>query len=46
MIWKTPSVSRGPELIALGGLTGCGKTLLLHELKKQGAQILDLEGNC
>ena len=34
----------GPELIALGGLTGCGKTLLLHELKKQGAQILDLEG--
>ena len=33
-----------PELIVLGGLTGCGKTLLLHELKKQGAQILDLEG--
>ena len=33
-----------PELIVLGGLTGCGKTLLLHELKKQGAQVLDLEG--
>ena len=33
-----------PELIVLGGLTGCGKTLLLHELRKQGAQILDLEG--
>jgi len=32
-----------PELIVLGGLTGCGKTLLLHELEKQGAQILDLE---
>ena len=33
-----------PELIVLGGLTGCGKTRLLHELKNQGAQILDLEG--
>lgn len=33
-----------PELIVLGGLTGCGKTRLLHELKRQGAQILDLEG--
>ena len=33
-----------PELIVLGGLTGCGKTRLLHQLKLQGAQILDLEG--
>ncbi len=33
-----------PELIVLGGLTGCGKTRLLHELAKQGAQVLDLEG--
>ncbi|MFT6180671.1 MAG: tRNA 2-selenouridine synthase [Akkermansiaceae bacterium] len=33
-----------PELIVLGGLTGCGKTRLLHELDRQGAQILDLEG--
>ncbi len=33
-----------PELIVLGGLTGCGKTRLLHEMKRQGAQILDLEG--
>ena len=33
-----------PELIVLGGLTGCGKTRLLHQLKRQGAQILDLEG--
>ena len=33
-----------PELIVLGGLTGCGKTRLLHELKRQGAQILDIEG--
>jgi len=33
-----------PELIVLGGLTGCGKTRLLHELQRQGAQVLDLEG--
>lgn len=33
-----------PELIVLAGLTGCGKTRLLHELKRQGSQILDLEG--
>jgi tRNA 2-selenouridine synthase len=33
-----------PDLIVLGGLTGCGKTRLLHELQRQGAQILDLEG--
>lgn len=33
-----------PELIVLAGLTGCGKTRLLHELKRQGAQTLDLEG--
>ncbi len=33
-----------PELIVLGGLTGCGKTRLLHEMKRQGAQVLDLEG--
>ncbi len=28
----------------LGGLTGVGKTHLLHDLAAQGAQILDLEG--
>ena len=33
-----------PELIVLGGFTGCGKTRLLQVLEKQGAQILDLEG--
>lgn len=40
---KTLGAER-PELIILGGYTGCGKTRLLHALKKQGAQILDLEG--
>lgn len=34
-----------PELIVLAGLTGCGKTRLLHALKEQGAQVLDLEGH-
>ena len=40
-----PLIGAGkPELIILGGMTGCGKTRLLHELHRQGAQILDLEG--
>lgn len=28
----------------LNGLTGSGKTLILHALKERGAQVLDLEG--
>jgi len=40
-----PTISSSrPELVVLGGLTGCGKTRLLHELHRQGAQVLDLEG--
>ena len=31
------------ELLILGGRTGSGKTLILHELEKFGEQILDLE---
>jgi len=30
--------------VVLGGLTGCGKTRLLHALSDAGAQALDLEG--
>ena len=37
--------SKKNKLIVLAGLTGCGKTKLLHALKEQGAQILDLEGH-
>lgn len=32
------------NIIVLGGKTGSGKTEILHELEKQGEQILDLEG--
>jgi tRNA 2-selenouridine synthase len=32
------------KLIVLGGKTGTGKTRLLHELKIQGEQIIDIEG--
>lgn len=32
------------KLIVLGGKTGAGKTLILHELKARGEQIIDLEG--
>jgi tRNA 2-selenouridine synthase len=31
------------NIILLGGLTGCGKTELLHRLGQMGEQILDLE---
>lgn len=32
------------DLIVLGGYTGSGKTHVLHELKKLGEQVVDLEG--
>jgi tRNA 2-selenouridine synthase len=32
------------RLITICGCTGTGKTALLHELARQGAQVLDLEG--
>jgi tRNA 2-selenouridine synthase len=31
------------QLHVVGGLTGCGKTHVLQELKKRGEQVLDLE---
>ena len=33
----------GFRFIILGGKTGCGKTAILHALKRQGQQIIDLE---
>jgi len=32
------------RLIVLGGMTGSGKTDILHEIQKAGQQVLDLEG--
>ncbi len=31
-------------ILILGGRTGVGKTVLLHQLKERGEQVLDLEG--
>ena len=36
-------LTKGEQLIILGGYTGSGKTAILHELAKQGEQVLDLE---
>jgi len=32
------------KLLVLSGMTGCGKTEILLEMKKMGAQMIDLEG--
>ena len=32
------------KIVLLSGETGCGKTEILHELKNNGEQIIDLEG--
>ena len=34
----------GSPMIVLGGMTGSGKTEILHELQKKGQQVIDLEG--
>lgn len=36
--------SQKSKVLVLGGMTGSGKTEVLHEMQKQGAQVLDLEG--
>ena len=38
------SISYGPPVIVIGGMTGSGKTELLHHLSDSGEQVLDLEG--
>ncbi len=35
---------RKADLVVLGGMTGSGKTAVLHAMQKQNAQVLDLEG--
>ncbi|MBF2003585.1 MAG: tRNA 2-selenouridine(34) synthase MnmH [Synechococcales cyanobacterium M58_A2018_015] len=42
--WAQASFERPKPLIILGGMTGTGKTAILHALADLGAPILDLEG--
>jgi tRNA 2-selenouridine synthase len=41
---RLDSLPAASRFIVLAGHTGCGKTRLLHALRREGAQILDLEG--
>ena len=42
--WARQVFSNSRQIIVLGGMTGTGKTQILHALAKQGEQVLDLEG--
>jgi len=37
-------MSKPEKLMVLGGMTGSGKTEILHELSETGEQVIDLEG--
>ena len=38
------SLAAPAKVFVLGGMTGCGKTAILHEMRRLGAQVVDLEG--
>ena len=42
--WVNTQFEKPYEIQILGGLTGSGKTRVLHELKNKGQQVIDLEG--
>ncbi len=42
--WALDSFEIDRDIVILGGYTGSGKTLMLYELERMGAQIIDLEG--
>ncbi|WP_133274236.1 tRNA 2-selenouridine(34) synthase MnmH [Hymenobacter radiodurans] len=42
--WALAQFAQPRSLFVLGGLTGSGKTDVLHELARQGEPIVDLEG--
>ncbi len=42
--WVLAQFEKDYNFNIIGGYTGSGKTLLLHELRKQGKTIIDLEG--
>lgn len=41
--WALSQFERPHPILILGGMTGCGKTAILHALAHQGEQIIDLE---
>ncbi|MBW4695596.1 MAG: tRNA 2-selenouridine(34) synthase MnmH [Lyngbya sp. HA4199-MV5] len=41
--WVHAALMEPKPIVTLGGMTGTGKTTILHTLRKQGEQILDLE---
>lgn len=41
--WALDFIHSPLKLRVLGGMTGCGKTAILHSLKALGEQVLDLE---
>jgi tRNA 2-selenouridine synthase len=36
--------TKAQKIYVLGGMTGSGKTEILHKMEEQGAQVIDLEG--
>jgi len=42
--WARQVFSQPRQIIVLGGMTGTGKTPILHALAARGEQVLDLEG--
>lgn len=42
--WALRQFEASHPLVLIGGMTGSGKTLLLHALQEAGEQVLDLEG--
>ncbi len=42
--WAQSWFRKNWQFVVLSGYTGSGKTAILHELKKMGEQVIDLEG--
>lgn len=42
--WVLDQFKKQYPILVLGGMTGSGKTQILHKLKEKGEQIIDLEG--